>query len=169
MAGILDDGAGFGALVKALAGNGAFLVVAGGRGAANIMTIGWAQLGVVWGLPVMTVLVRPSRFTHELIEKAEGFSVCVPPAGKLARELALCGSKSGRDLDKAAECGLVLAGGQRGGIKYIAGSELVYECARLERTRVLPETLAGAVKEKYYADGDYHDVYFGEVLSVHKG
>lgn len=162
-------GDGFEKLMGSLAGNGAFLVVAGGRGAANVMTIGWAQLGVVWGLPVMTVLVRPSRFTRGLMEKAEYFSVCVPPAGKMAEELAFCGSKSGRDLDKAAECGLVLAGGERPGVSYIAGSELVYECAKLERTRVSPETLAAGVKNKYYPDGDYHDVYFGGIMSVHKG
>lgn len=163
------SGGGFEKLTGALGGSGAFLVVAGGRGAANIMTIGWAQTGVIWGKPVMTVLVRPSRFTHGLIEKAEYFSVCVPPAGKLAKELAFCGSRSGREHDKAAECGLVLAAGERPGLSYIAGSELVYECAKLARSRVEPENLDAGVKKQYYPDGDYHYVYFGEILGVHKG
>ncbi|MBU2573495.1 MAG: flavin reductase [Elusimicrobia bacterium] len=169
MSGLFGHDAGFDKLIKALEGNGAFLVVTGGGGAANIMTIGWAQLGVVWGKPVMTVLVRPSRYTHGLLEKAGYFTVCVPPEGGMRGELAFCGSKSGRDCDKIRECGFTLAEGSRGGVKYIAGSELVYECGMLERTRVLPETLAQSVKAKYYAAGNYHTSYFGEIISVHKG
>ena len=41
---------------KALRTNGAFLVVSDDKQRTNIMTIGWAQIGVIWGKPVMTVL-----------------------------------------------------------------------------------------------------------------
>ena len=34
-------------------------------GVPYVMTIGWAQLGIVCGKPIMSVLVRPSRFTHD--------------------------------------------------------------------------------------------------------
>ncbi|HOW89570.1 MAG TPA: flavin reductase [Elusimicrobiales bacterium] len=158
----------FGAFCKALRTNGAFLVASEG-GRTNIMTIGWAQIGIVWGKPVMTVLVRRSRFTHGFMERSEYFTVCVPPEGEMRAELAFCGSKSGRDHDKAAECGLSVKSGPHDDIKYIAGSELVYECRKLENARMLPDTLAQKVKSAYYADGDYHTIYFGEIESVHKG
>jgi len=153
---------------KALEGSGAFLVVTRENGKTNIMTIGWAQMGYIWGKPVMTVLVRPSRYTHGLMEKAAHFTVCVPPEGKMRKELAFCGAKSGRDLDKVKECGFSLKEG-RDGAKYIAGSELVYECATLERTQVLPETLAQSVNAAYYPDGDHHTLYFGGITGVHEG
>ena len=85
----------FGKFCKARGTNGAFLIVSDGGQRTNIMTIGWAQIGFIWGKPVMTVLVRPSRYTHGLLEKAGYFTVCVPPEGKLRKELAFCGSKSG--------------------------------------------------------------------------
>ena len=154
---------------KALVKGGAFLVVAGENDKTNIMTIGWAQIGFIWGKPVMSVLVRPSRYTHGLIEKAGYFTVCIPPEGKMRKELAFCGSKSGRDHDKAGECGFSLKEGARKGIKYIEGSEQIYECKTLEHSEVLPGALAQSVKEEYYADGDYHTIYFGEIIGVHKG
>ena len=54
-------------LNKALHSDGAFLVVKDKKGKVNVMTIGWAMIGVVWGKPMMTVFVRPARYTHELI------------------------------------------------------------------------------------------------------
>ena len=155
-------------LCKALGNGGVFLAATGEDDKTNIMTIGWAQVGIIWGKPVMTVLVRPSRYTHGFIEKAGYFTVCVPPEGTMRKELAFCGSKSGRDHDKVMECGLSLTEGALKGVKYIAGSELVYECKTLERTQVLPATLAQSVKETFYAAGDYHTVYLGEIISVHK-
>ena len=68
----------FDVLCKAMAGNGAFLAVKDKDGRSNIMTIGWATVGVIWSKHVMSVMVRPVRFTHELMENAKVFSVCVP-------------------------------------------------------------------------------------------
>ena len=53
-------------ILKVLA-KGAFLTTAAG-GRHNTMTIGWGALGNIWGKPVFTVMVRHSRYTHELIE-----------------------------------------------------------------------------------------------------
>lgn len=158
----------FGKFCKALKTNGAFLVV-NAEGRTNIMTIGWAQIGVIWGKPVMTVLVRPSRFTHGFMGKAEYFTVCVPAEGAMKKELAFCGSKSGRDYDKAAECGFSVKTGAQEELKYLEGSELVYECRNVERARMLPDLLPQGIKSAYYPEGDYHTIYFGEILGVYKG
>ena len=154
---------------KALRTNGAFLVVSDDEQLTNIMTIGWAQIGVIWGKPVMTVLVRPSRYTHGFMEKAGYFTVCVPPEGGMRKELAFCGSKSGRDCDKIKECGFSLKTGIQKQTRYIAGSELVYECKMLEHAQMLPDALAQSVNNAYYADGDYHTLYFGEIMNVMNG
>lgn len=158
----------FQTLCRALQGPGAFLVAENKKGRVNVMTIGWAQLGVIWGEPVMTVLVRPSRHTHSVLEEAASFSVCVPREGELGKELAFCGSKSGRDYDKVRACALKLAAGPDG-VKYLAGCELVYRCAilartNLDRARVEPGPLA-----KYYPGSDApHTLYFGKVLKAER-
>ncbi len=156
-------------LTEALEGSGAFLVVENNKGLVNVMTIGWAQLGFIWGQPVMTVLVRPSRYTHALLKSASYFSVCVPKRGELKKELAFCGSKSGRDYDKARVCGLKLKDGAVGGLKYLDGCELAYQCEISGRTGLKLETLPAAAVEKYYPGQEPpHTLYFGKIIKAAK-
>ena len=84
-------------ILKVLA-KGAFLTTAAG-GRHNTMTIGWGALGNIWGKPVFTVMVRHSRYTHELIEAHNEFTVSFPLTAAFSKALGLCGSKSGRDMD----------------------------------------------------------------------
>ena len=163
----IDYAEGFGELCKALNGDGAFLLVQDRTGKANPMTIGWATLGVVWGMPALTVLVRPSRYTFGLIEEAKGFSVNVPKR-PMSRELGFCGSRSGRDCDKAAESGLKIVKGLTPGISVLRGRGLVYECETVGRTHILREQLDPAVVSRYYGSGDFHTVYFGKVLQAYR-
>ncbi len=156
----------FGRLCAALEGAGAFLVVEDAKGRVNVMTIGWAQAGYIWGQPVMTVLVRPSRYTHSLLKTAAGFTVCVPAPGKLAKELAFCGSRSGRDYDKVRACGLKLAEGAEKGLKYVEGCELVYQCRLTGTSELDVRTLPAAEKGRYYPDGDPHTLYFGRIVKA---
>lgn len=155
----------FGALCAALEGAGAFLVVEA-KGRVNPMTIGWAQAGFVWGLPVMTVLVRASRYTHSLMGAAARFSVCVPAPGEMRKELAYCGSKSGRDYDKVRACGLELRDGSAPGVKLIGGCALAYECEKTGSAELRAEDLPGAVRARYYPEGDLHTLFFGRIIKA---
>ena len=112
---------------KGLSGAGAFLVVQDAKGKPNPMTIGWAAMGPVWGEAVLAVLVRPSRHTHGLIGRAKVFSVNVPIDG-LRKELAFCGSRSGRDVDKVKACGLKVLPGRLPQVSVLADCGLFYEC-----------------------------------------
>ena len=78
---------------------GAFLNVSDGQ-KDNTMTIGWANLGFMWKKPILTVMVRHSRYTYELIEKADCFTLSLPLSTDLKKELGICGTKSGRNVDK---------------------------------------------------------------------
>src|SRR5512143_3911977 len=82
---------------------GAFLVVKG-KEKTNVMTIGWALTGVIWRRPAMMVAVRTSRYTYKLIQEAESFTVSIP-SGDMKKEINICGSKSGKEVDKFKECG----------------------------------------------------------------
>jgi flavin reductase (DIM6/NTAB) family NADH-FMN oxidoreductase RutF len=164
----LDFTEGFAELCRALRDGGAFLVVQDEKGRPNAMTIGWALAGVVWGEPVMTVLVRPSRHTFGLLQKQRRFSVCVPPAGKMAEELAFCGSKSGRDCDKVKELGLKAAPGLETGVSVLEDCELFYECQTVQRSGVLKDSLEADIISGYYPQGDFHTVYNGRILRCYK-
>ena len=144
---------------------GGLLLVSGDRG--NPMTIGWATVGVIWGIPVFTVLVRPSRFSFGLMETHGEFSVCVPPA-ELADKVAYCGAHSGRDDDKIKECGLTLEQGDLISIPHIKECLIHYECRVLHKTSVINADLDPAIVKKNYSGGDLHRIYNGEILGVYR-
>ncbi|MCG4586306.1 flavin reductase, partial [Anaerosalibacter bizertensis] len=85
--------------------NGAFLTVKSGD-EVNTMTIGWGNIGVIWSMPIFTVAVRYSRHTYNLLENSDEFTVSIPIKIDMKKELAFCGTKSGRDVNKFKECNL---------------------------------------------------------------
>ena len=133
------------------------------EGKPNAMTIGWGTVGIVWGRPMFAVLVRPSRYTYECIEAIGDFTVNVP-SPDMVDAVELCGTVSGRDHDKFAECGLTAGQSQTIISPYIDECELVYECQVVQHTDVVPENFAPEIIDQFYAGGDFHRIYFGEIL-----
>ena len=141
---------------------GAFLMVGG-----NPMTIGWGQFGVLWGKPTFTVYVRESRYTHQLLEHADTFTVSVPAPGTMSEALAFCGTKSGRDVDKVAALHASLIPARFGAQDGFFGCRYHVECRILFRMPMPEELLEDAsLVSRYYAAGDTHTMYIGEILGV---
>jgi len=151
-----------------IGGKGAFLTGALPGGRANPMTIGWGLIGVVWGRPIFQVLVRPSRHTHGLIEKAGAFTVSVPlPSAD--RALTLCGTKSGRELDKLAELGIGVVPGKTVPVPTLDIPGAHYACRVVAKTDLVPGGLVSAeLRDRYYPQGDLHTLYFGEILAAER-
>lgn len=143
---------------------GAFLT-AGSAAKANTMTIGWGAIGFMWGKPIFTVMVRPSRYTFAFIESVGEFTVSLPLGGMQAA-LNICGTQSGRDTDKLAVAGLRLAPGQKVATPVVAGCGLYYECKVVYKQVMLPAA-AGQVKNQWYPEGNFHTLYFGEIVAAY--
>ena len=80
------------------------LISAAKDGVPNSMTASWGCLGILWHKPIAVCFVRPQRYTYEFCESADTLSLTFfDPAWHDA--LRLCGTKSGRDLDKYAATG----------------------------------------------------------------
>lgn len=144
----------------------AFMTTASG-GKTNTMTIGWGSVGIMWRKPVFTALVRQSRYTKELVDQSNEFTITLPLTD-MKDALALCGSKSGRDLDKIAAAKLSLADGQSIATPVIAIPGLQLECKVLFKETMTPENLDSATQSSCYGDGDYHTLYFGEIVAAYK-
>lgn len=70
----------------------------------NLITVAWA--GVVCSKPPMlSISIRKERFSHGLISATGEFTVNLI-GEPLCEAMDYCGVKSGRDVDKFAECGL---------------------------------------------------------------
>ena len=70
----------------------------------NLMTAAWAGT-VCSDPPMVSVSIRPSRYTYELVEKSGEFTVNLTDRG-LLKAADYCGVRSGREEDKFARCGL---------------------------------------------------------------
>ena len=146
--------------------DGALLVSVDKAGRANVMTIGWGTFGWVWGKPVLTVLVRPSRYTYELLEESGEFTVNVPPRS-MAETVAYCGSVSGRNFDKFEERKLTATRGKRVRAPIIEECAVHYECRVIHKNDVVPTTLAPEITQSAYRNDDYHRIYYGEILAAY--
>ena len=51
------------------------LISAKKDGVVNTMTASWGQLGHLWGKNVMTVYIRPQRYTKEFVDAGDYFTV----------------------------------------------------------------------------------------------
>ena len=145
---------------------GAFLTVKAGN-ALNTMTIGWASFGVVWSKPIMMVAVRLSRHTFGIIEKAKDFTVTVP-GRDMHKELAFCGSKSGRDMDKIKLCKLETTGSRKVVSPIIKTPGRHYECKIVYKSAMDPAHLDKDYDSILYPKKDYHTLYFGEILACYE-
>jgi len=144
---------------------GAFITVKHGD-KLNTMTIGWATVGRVWNKPVMTTMVRYSRFTHDIISKADSFTVSFSLDESLKEALATCGTKSGRDMDKFKECGITPEYISDIKSPYIAEGDLNIVCKIVYKHPMDPHMLSDEIQDKWYKDEDYHVIYYGEILKV---
>ena len=135
------------------------------QGKPNTMAIGWGTIGVIWGKPIFVVFVRPSRYTYGLLEDAEEFTVNVMPP-EMSEVVEYCGTKSGRDTDKFADKHLTPAPAKAITTPILDHALIAYECKVVHKNDVVPDELADDIKGSAYPSGDYHRIYFGEILHV---
>jgi flavin reductase (DIM6/NTAB) family NADH-FMN oxidoreductase RutF len=156
----------FAQTIQRMREDGLLLVSTGTDGKPNVMTIGWGTIGCIWSRPVFIVLVRPSRYTYSRLEQVNDFTVNVPPP-ELADAASLCGTVSGTHHDKFAEAQLTPLPSREVRSPIIKECVVHYECRTLHRNDLAPTALAQAVREEFYPRGDFHRVYFGEIVAAY--
>ena len=153
------------------------LLVSEAEDCVNAMTIGWATLGIEWGTPIFAVYVREGRFTRELIDRTGEFTICVPYGEKFSKQatkaIGICGSRSGRDIDKLAQAKVTTIDAEIVRPPAIKELPLTLEC-RVVFQQVQPVKEIARQFEKFYpadvpsthvgANSDPHIAYYGEIL-----
>lgn len=131
---------------------------------ANPMTASWGGLGVLWRRDVVFVFVRHSRYTFNVMETAENFSLTFFPP-KLKKILSYCGTTSGRKENKISKSDLTLL--YHDGTPYFAEARLAIFCRKLYAQDITPTCFAdsGLIGD-FYGDGDFHRMYVGEILTI---
>ena len=140
------------------------LITAGTADKCNTMTASWGGLGVIWGAPAATCYIRPQRYTKEFVDREEYFTLSFFPE-EYRKQLSLCGSKSGREVDKVKECGFTVKTAACGA-PYFEEAELVLVCRKRFAQDMNPDNIPQDVKEKFYPQKDYHTLYIGEIVEA---
>lgn len=147
----------------------------GGR--TDMMTIGWGTLGVEWNMPIFVAFVREGRFTREQLDASQEFTVNVPYGEFDKKILAYCGTRTGRDTDKAADLGLTLVESELVKAPGIRELPLTLECKVLYQQLQDKASIPASIREKMYpehldstnsgANRDYHIAYYGQIVKAY--
>ncbi len=142
------------------------LVTAGDKSGYNTMTANWGGAGVLWSKFVTFTFVRPQRYTRGFMDAGDYYTLSFYNE-KYKPQLNLCGTKSGRDIDKVKETGFTPAFADCGA-PYFEEAELVIVCKKIYFDDFKPENFLQPEIEKMYSDGDYHRIYIGDIIEVLK-
>ena len=140
----------------------------GNKNLYNSMTIEWGSLGVAFKKPVFTVYVKPDRYTYEVMEKSDIFTVNFIER-KLLKKFAIYGTKSGKDVNKEEEAGTHIQFLEKGGITFGEAVE-VYVCKKMAKSVIDEKTMDPYIKELYrnnvkvYKTEVPHVLYIGEII-----
>ncbi len=140
------------------------LITAGTKESFNTMTASWGGFGILWNKPVAFIFIRPQRHTLGFVDREDYFTLSFFEI-KYRNILSFCGSRSGREVDKVAETGLVPLETRNGTI-YFEQAKLILECSKLYRDKIRPENfIIRELEKSIYREKDYHSVYIAEIVS----
>lgn len=136
----------------------------------NAMVIGWGHLGVIWGMKTFTVYVRESRYTKKQLDETGRFTLSIPLDGKVDPQIAkVCGSMSGRDVNKADHVTLVDA--ECNGVSGVKEYPLTIECEVQYQQAQEEEAMNSYVLGRYYSDEEDqhndHTAYIGKIVDAY--
>lgn len=141
------------------------LVTAGSQDKYNTMTVSWGALGELWGKDCATIYIRPQRYTEEFLNANDYFTISFYPEDMKQKIHGVCGSKSGRDIDKAKECGITPCFDENA--PYFDEAELVLVCKKMAKGKFEPDQLVDPeIDSKWYELKDYHYIYYGAIEKV---
>ena len=143
----------------------------------NTMTIGWGTIGIEWEKPIFIAFIRESRFTKELLEKNPEFTINIPQGSFDKKILGVCGTKTGRDIDKINDLNLTLESPEVISVPGIKELPLTLECKVIYKQMQDEKQITQENKDKFYppnidssfagANRDYHIAYYAEIVAAY--
>ena len=145
-----------------LIGSDWMLITAGQKDSFNTMTANWGGLGYLWNKNVCFCFIRPPRYTYDFVEKTKIFTLSFFEE-KHRDILKFCGAKSGRNVNKIKETGLIPVHSDSGAI-YFEQARLALECKKIYFQDIMPSNFIDSDIQTFYPKKDYHRMYIGEII-----
>lgn len=139
------------------------LLTAGKKDKFNTMTISWGGLGTLWNKPVVTVYVKPIRYTYQFMEENEYFTISFYEE-KYRKDLGILGSKSGRDMDKLSLTKLT-PDFLEDTVSF-QEAKVTIVCKKIYFQDLDIHQVPSYEKERFYKEEPIHRMYIGEVVGI---
>ena len=146
------------------------LLTAGKKDDFNTMTISWGGLGTIWNKPIVTVYVRPNRYTYQFMENNEYFTISFYD-DKYKKDLGILGSKSGRDIDKITLTSLTpdfledSVSFKEAKITIVC-KKVYYQDLDINNIDTHSDSFFEKEINRLYGNEPMHRMYFGEVVNI---
>ena len=145
---------------------GVLCTVSDNAGRQNLLTLGWGLIGPNYhGNPIVVIAVAPPRYSWRFLEEVADFVLAIPD-DRIRPAVDLCGTKSGRDMDKFKEAGLTAIPSVHVTAPSIQECPINIECRIYSRVAPPHRLLTPEHREKPVAD--QHTIYFAEALGAYK-
>ncbi|MBQ8824829.1 MAG: flavin reductase [Ruminococcus sp.] len=143
-----------------------YLLTAGTLENYNTMTASWGFMGFMWGTPSFSCGVRTNRHTFSFMEENEYFTASFFDESYRSA-LQFCGTRSGRDYDKAKETGLTPIQLDEG-VSFEEAKKVIvcrkqFASMMDESSFTSPETY-----QKWYSKDPCHKQYIGEIVAIYE-
>ena len=153
-------------LLDRMRDGGVLCTVVDSTGEQNLLTLGWGQIGPFHhGHPVFIVAVTPLRYSWHSLEETPEFVICVPN-DELRPAVNLCGTKSGRDLDKFRAAGLTPVPSVHVRPPSIRECPVNVECRIY--AAIAPPHMLLTPEHRQRPQEEQHTIYFAEVLGTYR-
>jgi flavin reductase (DIM6/NTAB) family NADH-FMN oxidoreductase RutF len=145
---------------------GVLCTVVDARGHRNVLTLGWGQIGPFYhNRPVFVIAVTPLRYSWRFLEAVGEFVIAVPD-DRLQAAAELCGTKSGREMDKFEAAALTPVPSAHVKAPSIRECPINVECRVYARVHPPHMLLTPEHREKPIER--QHTIYFAEVLGTYR-
>ena len=138
------------------------LISAGSKEGFNMMTASWGFMGEMWGEDTAVAMIRPQRYTMEFINKSDYYALSFYGDNKDIHKV--CGSKSGREVDKTALAKLTPVFDYN--TVYFNEANLVIICKKQYVDSLKEENFVDTQPLKWYENKDFHNMIFGKIEKV---
>lgn len=137
------------------------LITAGNKNSFNTMTASWGGMGVMWNKNVVTIVVRPQRYTMNFLKENDTFTLSFFD-DKHKDILKFCGANSGKEVDKVAKTGLIPF--EIDNTIAFEQAKTVLVCRKLYVQALEENCFVDKSLLSNYANKDYHIAFVGEII-----
>jgi len=139
------------------------LVTAGSFLHHNSMTISWGELGTLWHRDVVTIYVKPCRYTYSFMEDNKLFVVSFFD-DQYKDALKVMGSISGRDVDKDKEAHLTPIA--HNDVTIYKEAKLSLICKKIYFNDLVFDNIPVEEQNRHYNNEKPHRMYIGEIIEI---